>query len=519
METTEGQVLDQTASKPSVEKIIAADIKPIIPQDNGSVFVLQRNAKDKDNRSLPVESPRFGTLDAGEAEATQAQSKDYFDQIFKDLSPEERAKIDILVVAGNASLRMPNGKSSPHKRSVETAEHTLTGIKASMEEHGVDASQLLNKTGKPIELSSGRLIDLKMFDESPEFVNFLKDKYNYTQDDPLPFWEAYEDDREKVIRERMEAEGPKDIADRVGDYMATLDNAMKLYHQSHPGRKVIVIANSQYDSISPTLKKYVTGQSMGTFLPVDYRGGVTFEVGADGSMSTSLQGHEYSVSFTKLPRQESAHTPSPEKIDEVLSRLRNEPLDPARIEEVVNKYAEKLIRHKKGAIIFSGSGSGKSTTIREQVPNGEGKTDLVDADFIYKELGAHPMKLGTEKPEPEEWWHMGDEVIDMVDKRCAQINQAMIDKGIWALTTSFTNDDSYVSSNVVVVMLPWEEHKRRIITKTRGDYYDGGAKATFRGFSAAEGHRKWAEDVSQKKNIPVVDSIDAAVDLIRSREG
>ena len=67
--------LEQLANLPSVERITPADIRPVIPQEDGSVFVLQRNAKDKDNRKLPVESPLFGALDEGEAEATQAQSK------------------------------------------------------------------------------------------------------------------------------------------------------------------------------------------------------------------------------------------------------------------------------------------------------------------------------------------------------------------------------------------------------------------------------------------------------------
>lgn len=508
MEQVEGLTPEQGTRKPQLERITPADIKPVIPEDGGSVFVLQRNAKDRDNRMLPVESPPFGSLDEGEGEATQAQSKEFFDQIFKDLPPEERAKIDILVVAGNASLRMPSGKRSPHKRSVETAGHILTGIKASIAEFGVNPDQLLNRTGEPIEIINGGLLDLKMFEESPEFVKFLVDKYGDTKE----LWVAYEEDRDKEVRERMGAEGPEDIADRVGDYIATLENAMKLYHQHHPGRKVIVFANSQYDSISPTLKKYVTGQPMETYLPVDYRGGVAFEVGADGSMSAYIQGYEYPVSFTKLSKDKQ------KQLDpfEILAKLKREPLDPAKIEEVVNQFAEKHVQHKHGAMIFVGSGGGKSTTCREQVPNSEGKTDLVDADFVYRALGAPPLNPETGLALP--WWDMGDEVIEEVEKRCAQVNEAMVKKGLWALSTSFTPEDPYVPSNTVVVILPWEEHQRRMITKFRGQHYDGGAKATDEGFALVQGHREWAERVAKEKNIPIVDSIEGAVDLVRSGE-
>lgn len=519
MENGEGYTPDSTVSKPRLERITPADIKPVVPEDNGSVFVLGINASDRANRKLGVDSPKFGELDEGQAEATEVQYKNFFDGVFKDLTPEDRGKVDILVLAGNAKLRMPGGINNPHQRSMETSEHILAGAQASMAEHGVNPSQLLNKPDeqgkvKPIEITSGRLIDLKMFDESPEFVNFLLEKY---PDDPVKFWTAYEEDTHKDVRERLGAEGPNDIADRVGDYMATLNNAMRLWHESHPGRKAIVILNTQYDSAAPAIKKFVSEQPMEDFVEIEKRGGVVLEVGADGTMSANIQGNEYPVSFPKLAKVETSG-PTAEKIAEVLARLKSEPLDPAKIEEVVNKFAEKHVQHKKGAIIFAGSGSGKSTTARNQTPNSEGKTDLVDADFIYKKVGAHPMKMGTEKPEPEEWWHMDGEVVDIVEKRCAQINQAMIDKGLWALTTSFTPEDAYVPSDVVIAMLPWEEHQRRILEKSKSDYYDGGAKATVAGFATAKWHRDWAENVAKEKNIPIVESINAAVDLLRSRE-
>lgn len=502
---------DLVTSKPKIEVISPADIKPVIPEDGGSVFVLGINASDRANRKLGVDSPLFGALDEGQAEATEIQYRDFFDGIFKNLPPEERAKIDVLVIAGNANLRMPGGVDNSHKRSMETAGHILAGVRASMAEYGVKPKQLLNKTGEPIELTSGRLVDLTMWEKSPEFVQFLYDKYG----DSKELWVAYEEDRHRDVRERMGAEGPNDIADRVGDYMATLDNAIKLYHQNHPGRKVVVILNTQYDSAAPAIKKFISEQPMEDYVQIEKRGGVVLEVGADGSMSTNIQGHEYPVSFSKLPKIVDKG-PSPEKTAEVLTRLQSEPLDPARIEEVVAKYAKRYVQHKKGAIIFAGSGSGKSTTVRRQVPSIEGKTDLVDADFIYKELGAHPMKPGGK--DPEEWWHMSDEVIDIVEKRCAQINQAMIDKGLWALSTSFTAEDPYVPSDVVVVLLSWKEQQGRIIEKAKSDFYDGGAKATVAGFTTAKKHREWAERVAKEKNIRVVDSIEGAVELVRSRE-
>ncbi len=197
-------------------------------------------------------------------------------------------------------------------------------------------------------------------------------------------------------------------------------------------------------------------------------------------------------------------------------KLDLESLDIQKVHEVVDSYSEKHIRHKHGAIIFVGSGGGKSTTCRNQIPNEEGKTDFVDADLVYRETGAHPCQPEVVPLRPLPWWDMGDQVIHEVEERCGIVNAAMIEQGLWALTTSFTPDDEYMPA--AIVLLPWEEHKRRIIEKTQGEHYDGGAKATDEGFSLVLGHRKWAERVAKEKNIPIVDSIEAAINLVRSLE-
>jgi len=193
-----------------------------------------------------------------------------------------------------------------------------------------------------------------------------------------------------------------------------------------------------------------------------------------------------------------------------------EPMDPARVEEVVEEWAKKHVCHRLGAIIFVGSGGGKSTTVRGQEPNSEGKTDLVDADLLYRETNAHPCQPKVEPKRPIPWWDMGNDVIHEVEQRCGLVNAAMVKRGFWALTTSFTPDDEYLP--VAIVILPWEEHKKRIIEKAGGKYYDGGAKATDEGFKLVLDHRQWVEKVAKEKNIPVVDSIPAAIELVRSRE-
>lgn len=109
-------------------------------------------------------------------------------------------------------------------------------------------------------------------------------------------------------------------------------------------------------------------------------------------------------------------------------------------------------------------------------------------------------------------------MIQEVERRCGVVNEAMVNLGLWALTTSFDPGDKYIPENIIIVMLPWEDHKRRLIEKSGGQHYDAGAQAADEGFALVKRHREWTEQVANEKKIPVVDSIEAAIELARSRE-
>lgn len=281
---------------PRIEKITLNDLKVEIPEVNGSVIILQRNAKDKVNRTLG-DTEKVGALDEGEAEKTKQEAKAYFDQVFQGLAPEERAQVDILVVASDASLNTPMaGVSSLHQRGMETAREVLAGAKASMVEFGVNSDQLLNiyaNEGQPVP--TAELIDLRMMTESPKFVQTMVEKHGSGQQ----FWSKYETDTDRDIREELKAEGPLEIANRLGDYMKLIAATAREYHAANPGRRLIVWADSHYDSISPFLKKYVAKMDEPTFLdvylPVDYRAGIAIKVGASGETTTQLQGQRISL--------------------------------------------------------------------------------------------------------------------------------------------------------------------------------------------------------------------------------
>ena len=276
-----------------VEKVTIDDLRIETPESGGTAFVLQRNAKDNRDPDSEIE---MGALVPEAAEQVKIHTKESLDRIFQSLSPEERKGVDMLVVAADTKLEtpMPDIKSE-HKRAVETAEQVIAGIKQSLQEFSLPETQLLNKSGKPIELSSKKLEDLRMFEDSPKFVQFLVDKYGTG----LEFWVAYEDDVERETRKQMGAEGPDDIAKRVDDYLTTLANAMKSYHQSHPGRRVIVWVESHYDTISPFIKLRIAKMEKASYLPVDNGAGIVITLDKDqNEASTVIKGNRYDFSLS-----------------------------------------------------------------------------------------------------------------------------------------------------------------------------------------------------------------------------
>ena len=193
-------------------------------------------------------------------------------------------------------------------------------------------------------------------------------------------------------------------------------------------------------------------------------------------------------------------------------------MDMEKASEVIDKFVgeHKIKVHKKGAIVFVGSGGGKSTFCRNQKPDENGKVDWIDEDLLYRLTNAHPCVPGSDPPKPEPWWTWGDEAIHKVELRCDEVNKALVDKGLWAFTTSFTPEAKCQPDAVVI--LPWEEQKKRITEKFNSPYYDGGAKPDEEGFRIASSHRDWTIRVAKENNLKVFDSIDGAVDYINSRE-
>lgn len=287
---TEGK---QPPPSAKVERITVQDLRPLIPEPDGSVLVLQRHAKDNRDPNSELE---IGALVPESAERVHLQAKEFFEQVFNSLTPEERKTIDIMVIASDTKLVTPEGLRSPHQRAIESAEQVLAGIREAMQEHGIEENQLLNNAastdGKPIEQAPLR--DLLATEDSPEYLNFLKEKYGTG----VEFWQAYENDTERETREQMGAEGPTEIADRLDYFLSRTTESMNACHRSNPGRRLITWVVTHYDTISPYLKRHVTKMDQTMYLPVDHESGIVINIDREGQAKTAISGQEYEIDLS-----------------------------------------------------------------------------------------------------------------------------------------------------------------------------------------------------------------------------
>lgn len=278
-------ILQSASAEPSLKKIERSDITPWPTEPGMTVMILQRNAKDVREE----DSPEYGALYPASAEDIRNHARAFFDKILDDLPEAERASVDVMVIGSSAHLITPEGKTSEHKRAVETAEEVIAGAKQSLEMHSLPEKQILNTAG-PIEIPE--LKDLLMFEQSPSFVRFLTQKRGTGKD----FWMEYEVDAYRKIRATRGVEGPDQIADRVHHALLAQARFARGYHQSNPGRRLFIWIVSHYDAISPFIKKYVFGVDPATtYLPIDYGGGITLTIDKSGYLTCTIRDRRYSV--------------------------------------------------------------------------------------------------------------------------------------------------------------------------------------------------------------------------------
>jgi hypothetical protein len=267
-------------------RIEKSDIEPISFEAGETEIILQRHGKYE----RKIEDQKVGSLTKEGAEDAYLQGKIFFKELFALVPESERNKIDILVLASDTQY------AEGGRRSMETAEQIMKGIKEVLVTLNLNESQLLNSSGS-VRGEGGprptpKLREPQIFKKTPDFVNFLKEKYGELGVD---FWRAFEEDKEKETREKMNAEGPDEIANRMKSAVNALARYSQAYHEKHPGRRLVIWATTHYDTISPYVKREVLRTGKDAQLEVSYGAGILINLNKDGKSTTKLGRVKYDV--------------------------------------------------------------------------------------------------------------------------------------------------------------------------------------------------------------------------------
>ncbi len=289
-----------------IESVTKKDLRVVVPKAGETVVVLQCNAKD--NREIDKETgepgPNYGKLEVSAAEEVEVSAKRYFLEVISNLNDEERKDIEIAVFATNAPLVTPESLltkqgisyDSPHRRAFDTAELVIRGIRAAIEESGLDKTQLLNDgelqefadPEGPLTLPED-LSGLKMLrPEHQKFVKALLDKYG-----PREMWAKFEEDADSKERKTMGVEGVNEVHDRLSNIIKLIVRATKERHKNNPRKRTLVWFDVMGDEAAPFVKGKITRQPQAEFVAFQKAGGVTIEVPPTGNARTEIGGKKF----------------------------------------------------------------------------------------------------------------------------------------------------------------------------------------------------------------------------------
>ena len=85
------------------------------------------------------------------------------------------------------------------------------------------------------------------------------------------------------------------MADRLFEATKDLKKFAQDFHDTHPGERLLIIVASHYDTISPTVKKYVANLPETQYVAVDYAGGIGLHISETGETTTQVGGQKWNV--------------------------------------------------------------------------------------------------------------------------------------------------------------------------------------------------------------------------------
>ena len=265
--------------------ITKEDIIVTLPELGETIIVLQRNAEEYRSGT------KVGQLLPEAATMAYNCTTTVLTELFASLTTTERAKVDVLVIASDPRLGVRNKIHTESMRSIDTAKEVLRAANDAMQASTIAKKQLLNTTAVPdggvVEISEIKTA-LPIHD-SPELIEFLQTK------GAKNIWDNYHRDTYKTERETTGIEGPKEIAERLDNFLSCVQ-ATKNYHVCNPNRRLVFWMVTHFDTIAPYLELITEDLPSGTY-PVDHLGGIILHIKKDASTVVTVQKNTYQTNL------------------------------------------------------------------------------------------------------------------------------------------------------------------------------------------------------------------------------
>ena len=299
---------------PPVEKLERKETRLELPSVGGTFIGILRNGDDfRGNPKQMAEAEKvpggieIGKLMPSAAAEARTFSEQQLESLLANLTAEEKAQVDIIVVASDAklgSLATKDGSTpAPHQRCVETGKSVLEGIQSAMEKSGLASTQLLNfKFHKETPVTEGAqplvlhdIEDIQMRPRTEEYFAFLKEQGKETGTN---MWVAYETDVYKEKREEMGVEGPEEISKRMQAFIERAEKLASGQHQRSPGRRLLALAIAPRDVVGPWLNIQVSGlPAEGHEVPrIENLAGFGIAIDPEGKATIKLAGKQAELS-------------------------------------------------------------------------------------------------------------------------------------------------------------------------------------------------------------------------------
>ena len=262
--------------------ITSAAITPI-PDIFETQIILQRHCNyDKSNGNL---------LDS----SVKDQEKIVL-EFLKSLEGENLENMYFLFVCSNTV-----NANSENKRCVDSTNIAMHLIQSFLEYKGISKNHVINldeDLNYDMQVKqTDKFAEPSMFTDKKGYIEFLKEKNNGMNQQ---FWIDFEEDRYKLERENLNAEGPDEIVERGVHYINVIQRFSNYFHIKKPNSKLIVWCGTHYDLISPLAKQTIFGYEKSDIINVDYCGGISFEIDKTNNLIANVNGHYYPVNFEDI---------------------------------------------------------------------------------------------------------------------------------------------------------------------------------------------------------------------------